>query len=555
MRTSLIALLFPLLALQAFAQEGGVDSLLQRFDRQQPPALQATALALFRQMEEDDFPIDQPGHISNEMPADSVRQWVWYWAGEYLYDRQRYDEALAYALRALPLCAPGSLVQSDCKGLIAILYFRQAHYPLSLTYAREALEADRAIGDKSRISSSLNTLAGICLAARQPEEGERYILEAMEYSRQAGDSARWAIQSGMASEICHALGREEQSLGYARQAYRLDSLGDRRGKQAIRLSQMATALIALQRHAEAEAALRQAIPVFEQVGNRQSLAISLIQLGTLCVLSGRAEQAVPHFRTALDICTAKGDLYNACKAHYGLGQALRSSAPHEANDHLLRYAALKDTLYERGMESGLNQYNALYKNDLLQEMHRRERSQRWYLLGLCCGVIVGLAIFSLATLYSFRRHRRRMQLRVEQLLDRIEALQSAPSAEVARAVGDDPLGNLSPDDRRFIDRFTRLVTDCLPERPVDLSELASELCITRSQLNRRMKSVTGLTSSAYVTALRVAKAKELLASPDVSYSVAEVASLCGIEDVSYFIALFKRSTGFTPKQWRNEPHS
>lgn len=87
-------------------------------------------------------------------------------------------------------------------------------------------------------------------------------------------------------------------------------------------------------------------------------------------------------------------------------------------------------------------------------------------------------------------------------------------------------------------------------KEVDLQEAAAVLCTTRSNLNRQIKAQTGGSSSALVTEVRIEMAKEIL-SGQKDKPVSEVAMLCGINDVSYFITLFKKVTGTTPKQWRD----
>ncbi|HBH08715.1 MAG TPA: hypothetical protein DDX40_04850, partial [Rikenellaceae bacterium] len=87
-------------------------------------------------------------------------------------------------------------------------------------------------------------------------------------------------------------------------------------------------------------------------------------------------------------------------------------------------------------------------------------------------------------------------------------------------------------------------------KDVDLQEAASALCTTRSNLNRQIKAQTGGSSSALVTEVRIEMAKEILAGQK-DKPVSEVALLCGINDTSYFITLFKKATGSTPKQWRD----
>ena len=104
------------------------------------------------------------------------------------------------------------LLISDCEQLAAQLLFRQSDLVRAIKHAQKSLELDRETGDKSRISSSLNTLAAISLVAKQPEEGERYILEAIALSTAANDSNRMAIQYGMASEIYHAMKKSNWPL-------------------------------------------------------------------------------------------------------------------------------------------------------------------------------------------------------------------------------------------------------------------------------------------------------------------------------------------------------
>ena len=55
-------------------------------------------------------------------------------------------------------------------------------------------------------------------------------------------------------------------------------------------------------------------------------------------------------------------------------------------------------------------------------------------------------------------------------------------------------------------------------------------------------------SSAAHSALDL-KSKALLRQPGVP--IAEIAGLCGFEDQSYFTRVFKKQTGISPKQYRN----
>jgi transcriptional regulator GlxA family with amidase domain len=84
--------------------------------------------------------------------------------------------------------------------------------------------------------------------------------------------------------------------------------------------------------------------------------------------------------------------------------------------------------------------------------------------------------------------------------------------------------------------------------PVSMTELAATLgCSTRT-LNRRFKNVAGQTPGSYLRSQRLAAARELLRTTNLS--VGEVAWQVGLHDVSYFTNQFQRHTGQTPARYR-----
>ena len=94
---------------------------------------------------------------------------VWYWAGEWFNASQDYTTAAAYAGKALPeFPEQDESSRADCLNILAISYFRLSDFSKAADYARLCLELDEKSGDPDRISSSLNTLAGIHVGANQP---------------------------------------------------------------------------------------------------------------------------------------------------------------------------------------------------------------------------------------------------------------------------------------------------------------------------------------------------------------------------------------------------
>ncbi len=81
-----------------------------------------------------------------------------------------------------------------------------------------------------------------------------------------------------------------------------------------------------------------------------------------------------------------------------------------------------------------------------------------------------------------------------------------------------------------------------------LQLIAREMNMNANYLGQLFKRETGKTYSTYVTELRIERARELLASGEMSIN--EIAAALGFNDYFYFLKTFKRVSGCTPKQYR-----
>ncbi|MCB0667676.1 MAG: helix-turn-helix domain-containing protein [Saprospiraceae bacterium] len=103
------------------------------------------------------------------------------------------------------------------------------------------------------------------------------------------------------------------------------------------------------------------------------------------------------------------------------------------------------------------------------------------------------------------------------------------------------------------DGFIRLVNHTLETHLSDenfgIAELCELLNISRAQLHRKLKQMTGLSTSHYIRSLRLQIAKEMFQDPNLN--VSEVAFAVGFSNAAYFSRVFKSQYGISPSEARD----
>jgi len=96
----------------------------------------------------------------------------------------------------------------------------------------------------------------------------------------------------------------------------------------------------------------------------------------------------------------------------------------------------------------------------------------------------------------------------------------------------------------FLKKITEIIEENLSDERFGVSELAREVGMSRSNLLRKVKSLTNLSVSLFIRQVRLRKAMEML--EEQSYNVSEVSYRVGFGSTSYFIKCFREHFGYPP---------
>ena len=83
---------------------------------------------------------------------------------------------------------------------------------------------------------------------------------------------------------------------------------------------------------------------------------------------------------------------------------------------------------------------------------------------------------------------------------------------------------------------------------INLKQLSGKACMSTTSFYRSFKRELGMSPIEFILNEKIKYAKKLLSNPKIN--IAEVSYATGFEDYNYFIRLFKKYEGVTPKQYQ-----
>lgn len=140
-----------------------------------------------------------------------------------------------------------------------------------------------------------------------------------------------------------------------------------------------------------------------------------------------------------------------------------------------------------------------------------------------------------------------LNVRVEKLLEQRRLIREKYS--LALIQGTEQTIKLVPAEQEFLNKLINIIYVQMNTGELDGETISGKMFMSRSQLNRKILSITGCSTAAYILQIRMGKAKRLLAS-DEDTPIGEIAVKCGFADVAHFSRLFKQMCQMTPSQYR-----
>lgn len=137
-----------------------------------------------------------------------------------------------------------------------------------------------------------------------------------------------------------------------------------------------------------------------------------------------------------------------------------------------------------------------------------------------------------------------LRLKVSKLIESRKTLQKRYSQEVILRPKDIAITSV---DEKFLERLQIVMDDKLIESSFNIEEFSQAVNMSRMQLHRKLKALTGLSASGFIRSQRLKLAVQLLKNSDVNIS--QIGYSVGFNDPAYFSKCFKEMYHCTPTEF------
>ena len=105
-------------------------------------------------------------------------------------------------------------------------------------------------------------------------------------------------------------------------------------------------------------------------------------------------------------------------------------------------------------------------------------------------------------------------------------------------------------DAILMERIMKVINKNLADSDFNVEVLSQEVGISRAQLHRKMKEMTGISTSEFIRNIRLEQSARLLKEQKIN--VTQVAYTVGFSNLAHFSTIFRKHFGVTPTEYAGQ---
>ncbi|GHN01492.1 hypothetical protein WSM22_29810 [Cytophagales bacterium WSM2-2] len=285
--------------------------------------------------------------------------------------------------------------------------------------------------------------------------------------------------------------------------------------------------------------------------NNRAEALALFNIGNTILNGKNYAEAEKFLLQSLAISRKNGEAKMISSNYMALGQLKNETGKFgEAHRYISGFYELKDSLLNVEKVKKIAELEVKYetekKEHAIQLLERDNRIQNLK-ANILFSVLFLLAVLSTSVYYlqQSRERKNRMILNLE--IDRLTTQNIEISEKYKDVLASGNAKTIESVDQRLLKKTIEVVENKMGDPLFGVEQMAKELGMSRTNLHRKIKAITGFPPSELIRNIRLRKAAALLLNK--ADNVSQISFTVGFEDHSYFSKSFKKQYGVTPTEY------
>lgn len=285
-------------------------------------------------------------------------------------------------------------------------------------------------------------------------------------------------------------------------------------------------------------------------GNKNAEAQVAHNIGYTYLSDKNIKKAKEYLCRSLELSRQLGNRRNLSSTYIALMQLEneRGDFP-AAHQYMISYYKLKDSLVNADKARQIAELEVRYETEkkemaiqLLERQNKIQQLQTNILIAAFLLLIISAIIIYYLQTIKDRKNRRILNLEIDYLTSRHRALSEKFKNMLTHTIK--PTESL---DQRILQKAIEVIESNISDPLFGVERLGKEMGMSRTNLHRKVKAITGFPPSELIRSIRLKKAASLLLSQ--ADSVSQISFAVGFEDQSYFSKSFKKQFGVPPSEY------
>lgn len=285
--------------------------------------------------------------------------------------------------------------------------------------------------------------------------------------------------------------------------------------------------------------------------NNRAEALALFNIGNTVLSQKKYTEAEKFLQQSLMLSKKTGEVKILGANYMALGQLKNETGKFdEAHVYISNFYEQKDSLLNLEKVKKIAELEIKYETEKKEHaIHLLERDKWIHQLwtNILMVVLLLIAVLSVTVYYlqQFREGKNRQILNLE--IDFLTAQNKELSEKYKNVLMSGGSKSVESVDQRLLKKAIDVIENNMGDALFGVDQMAKELGMSRTNLHRKVKSITGFPPSELIRNIRLRKAATLLLNQ--ADSVSQIGFTVGFEDHSYFSKSFKKQFGVTPSEY------